>query len=215
MNSTERDISYHISNTYSTLNELTSSTKNVWFVCHGMGYLSKYFIRYFKNLNTEENYIIAPQAQSKYYITPKFKHVGASWLTRENTELEMENIMTYFDSIFEVENISEEKNLIVLGYSQGVSVAMRYVAKRRIQCSQLVLHSGGIPKELKKEAFEFFKGKAKLIYGINDAYLNDERMTEERHKAETLFGDQLEVTSFEGVHEVNMNIIEHLIKEKK
>jgi hypothetical protein len=70
MNSTERDISYHISNTYSTLNELTSSTKNVWFVCHGMGYLSKYFIRYFKNLNTEENYIIAPQAQSKYYITP-------------------------------------------------------------------------------------------------------------------------------------------------
>jgi hypothetical protein len=40
-------------------------------------------------------------------------------------------------------------------------------------------------------------------------------MTEERHKAETLFGDRLEVTSFEGVHEVNMNIIEHLIKDKE
>jgi hypothetical protein len=79
----------------------------------------------------------------------------------------------------------------------------------------LVLHSGGIPKELKKEAFEFFKGKAKLIYGVNDEYLTDERMTEERHKAETLFGDRLEVTSFEGVHEVNMNIIEHLIKDKE
>lgn len=215
MNSTERDISYHISNTYSTLNELTSSTKNVWFVCHGMGYLSKYFIRYFKGLNPKENYIIAPQAQSKYYITPKFKHVGASWLTRENTEIETDNIMAYFDSIFEKEKAISDKNLIVLGYSQGVSVAMRYVAKRHIQCSQLVLHSGGIPKELKKKAFEFFKGKVQLIYGINDAYLTENRMKEERHKAETLFGARLEVTPFEGVHEVNTNIIENLIKQKE
>jgi len=211
MNSTESEISYAITNTYSTLNKLTSSTKNIWFVCHGMGYLSKYFIRYFNGLNPDENYIVAPQAQSKYYSTPQFKHVGASWLTRENTEMETENIMTYFDAIFESENISKEKNVIVLGYSQGVSVAMRYVAKRQLQCSQLVLHSGGIPKELKKEEFEFFKGKAKLIYGINDEYLNEERMKEELKKAKNLFGNRLEIISFEGVHEVNTSLINTLI----
>jgi predicted esterase len=211
MNSTEKEISYTITNSYSTLNELTSSTKNVWFVCHGMGYLSKFFMKYFKGLDPVENYIIAPQAQSKYYITPKFKHVGASWLTRENTEKETENIMSYFDSIFEVENISEEKNLIVLGYSQGVSVAMRYIAKRQIQCSQLILHSGGIPKELKKEAFEFYSGKTKLIYGTNDEYLNDERMTLELEKAKNLFGNTLEIIPFEGVHEVNTEIINQLV----
>ena len=214
MNSTERDISYHITNSYSTLNELTSSTKNVWFVCHGMGYLSKFFIRYFKGLNPEENYIIAPQAQSKYYITPKFKHVGASWLTRENTEIETDNIMAYFDSIFEKENLISDKNLIVFGYSQGVSVAMRYVAKRKIQCSQLVLHSGGIPEELKKEDFEFFNGETKLMYGINDEYLNDERMMLELRKAENLFGNNLKVIPFDGVHEVNVNLINQLTIKK-
>ncbi|MFT4611894.1 MAG: putative esterase [Glaciecola sp.] len=214
MNSTERDISYHITNSYSTLNKLTSSTKNVWFVCHGMGYLSKFFIRYFKGLNPEENYIIAPQAQSKYYITPKFKHVGASWLTRENTEIETDNIMAYFDSIFEKENLINDKNLIVFGYSQGVSVAMRYVAKRKIQCSQLVLHSGGIPEELKKEDFEFFNGETKLMYGINDEYLNGERMRRELQKAENLFGNNLKVIPFDGVHEVNVNLINQLTIKK-
>ena len=64
----EKEISYQITNTYSTLNELTEKTKNVWFVCHGIGYLSRYFISYFEGLNPEENYFIAPQASSKYYV---------------------------------------------------------------------------------------------------------------------------------------------------
>jgi predicted esterase len=213
MNSTEKEISYPITNSYSTLNELTSSTKHIWFVCHGMGYLSRYFLKYFKGLNPEENYIIAPQAQSKYYSTPKFKHVGASWLTKENTEIETGNILRYFDSIFEIEKISESKNLIVLGYSQGVSVAMRYVAKRQLQCSQLVLHSGGIPKELTKKDFKFFNGKAKLIYGNKDEYLTKERMINEQLKAKTLFGASLEIIPFDGVHEVNIHLINQLNKK--
>lgn len=211
MNSTEKEISYTINNSYSTLNEWTSATKNVWFVCHGMGYLSRYFLKYFKGLNPEENYIIAPQAQSKYYITPKFKHVGASWLTRENTSIETENIMTYFDAIFEREHLHKAKQLIVLGYSQGVSVAMRYIAKRQLQCSQLVLHSGGIPKELASKDFENFTGQVKLIYGTQDEYLNDERIKQEIAKAESLFDDKLEIIPFEGIHEVNINLINKLI----
>jgi predicted esterase len=76
--------------------------------------------------------------------------------------------MTYFDAIFKREQIPSDKRLIVLGYSQGVSVAMRYVAKRKIQCAQLVLHSGGIPKELTKEDFAFYTGTIKLIYGTKE-----------------------------------------------
>ncbi|WP_298896004.1 esterase [uncultured Psychroserpens sp.] len=211
MNSTEKEISYTITNSYSTLNELTSSTKNIWFVCHGMGYLSRYFLKHFKVLNANENYIIAPQAQSKYYMPPKFKHVGASWLTRENTIAETKNVMTYFDSIFENEHIPEEKNLIILGYSQGVSVAMRYLAKRQLQCSQLILHSGGIPIELVPTDFDYFTGKTKLIYGTNDEFLNEERIQQERSKAEKLFGSNLDIIPFEGIHEVNSELISSLV----
>lgn len=131
MNSTEKETSYITTNSYSTLNTLTPKTKTVWFVCHGIGYLSRYFINYFKELNPEENYIIAPQAQSKYYITPKFKHVGSSWLTKENTAKETENVMSYFDAVLKAEQIPNNVNLIIAGFSQGVSVTMRYVAKKK------------------------------------------------------------------------------------
>ncbi|WP_323789070.1 esterase [Psychroserpens sp.] len=211
MKSTETEISYSINNSYSTLNTLTKNTKNVWFVCHGMGYLSRYFIQYFKELNPQENYIIAPQAQSKYYQAPKFKHVGASWLTKENTLVETENVMTYFDAIFEKESIPEDKNLMVFGYSQGVSVAMRYLAKRKLQCTHLILHSGGIPKELTPKEFEHTNPKVTLIYGTQDEFLNDERIAYEIERAETLFGNNLSVLPFKGKHVVNVELINSLV----
>jgi len=93
--STQKEAAYTSTNTYRTLNNLTEKTKNVWMVFHGMGYLSKYFINYFSELDADENYIIAPQAPSKYYQGKDFKHVGASWLTRENTMTETQNILNY------------------------------------------------------------------------------------------------------------------------
>ena len=211
MNSTEKEISYRTSNSYSTLNTLTSATKNVWFVCHGMGYLSKYFLKYFKALNPDENYIIAPQAPSKYYMPPK-GHVGANWLTKENTEQGTINIMNYFDAIFEAEQIPKHTNLIIFGYSQGVSVAMRYVVRRQLQCDQLVLHSGGVPKELKTEDFSFLKAKITMIYGTEDEYLNDERMAYETRRLDELFGNKVDVIPFKGKHVVNVALIDTLVQ---
>jgi predicted esterase len=211
MNLEDKEISYTTTNSYSTLNSLTDTTKNVWFVCHGMGYLSRYFLKYFATLSPTENYIIAPQAQSKYYVPPKFKHVGASWLTKENTLKETENVLRNFDAILDAENIPEHLNLIVFGYSQGVSVAMRYVAKRQLLCSQLVLHSGGIPKELVADDFKFLNAKIRLIYGVHDEYLNEERMHNETNRVQELFGDAATVMPFEGTHEVNVELVNSLV----
>jgi predicted esterase len=211
MNSEEKEISYTITNTYSTLNTITATTKNVWLVCHGMGYLSRYFLKYFKGLNPEENYIIAPQAQNKYYITPNFKHVGASWLTKENTKAETENVLNYFDTVLENENIPKNLNLIVFGYSQGVSIATRYLASRQFQCAKLILHSGSIPKELNVEIFAFYKGKIHLICGDKDEHITTEGLQLELDRAKSLFGSHLEIHLFDGVHEVNIDIINGLV----
>jgi len=211
MNSEEKEISYTITNSYSTLNTLTKATKNVWFVCHGMGYLSRYFLKYFKGLDTAENYIIAPQASSKYYIQPGFKHVGASWLTKETTVKDTENVMRNFDAVLEAENIPDGINLIVFGYSQGVSVALRYVAKQQLQCAQLILHSGGIPKELQPKDFVFLKAKVSLICGKHDEYLTEERQLSETQKGLDLFKDNLDIIMFDGKHEVNVAIVNGLV----
>lgn len=211
MNLEDKEISYTSTNSYSTLNTLSNKTKNVWFVCHGMNYLSRYFLKYFNELNADENYIIAPQAQSKYYIPPNFKHVGASWLTKENTFKETENVMRYFDAIFEAENIPNTLNLIVLGYSQGVSVALRYIAKRKLKCTQIAILSGGIPKELVANDFKFSNAKVSLIYGKNDEYLNEDRMHIEKNRALELFGNAVNIIAFEGIHEVRKELINNLV----
>jgi len=212
MNSQEKEITYTATNSYSTLNTLTEKTKTVWFVCHGMGYLSRYFLKYFKNLNADDNYIIAPQSPSKYYIQPKM-HVGANWLTRLDTKAGTENIMRYFDGVFEAEKIPENINLIVLGYSQGVSVALRYLASRKLNCEQIVLHSGGIPKELNASDFNYLNNdsKVKLIYGTEDEYLDENRIEIESKRATELFGERIEVLPFEGKHVVNVDYINKLV----
>jgi hypothetical protein len=50
----EKSVRYNSTNTYETLNGFTDKTKNVWIVFHGIGYLSKYFLKYFDELNPKE-----------------------------------------------------------------------------------------------------------------------------------------------------------------
>jgi predicted esterase len=207
--STEKQVFYTAQNTYDTLNKFTDKTKNIWMVFHGMGYLSRYFIDYFSELNSDENYIIAPQAPSKYYQDKAFKRVGASWLTRENTIAETENILNYVDAVYKNEMSTNSPNLIVLGYSQGVSIATRWVSSRKIQCSKLILHSGGIPKELQPKDFEFLKPSVEVIYlyGNKDPYITEARKTEEHLKGSKLFKSQLNIEVFDGVHEVRRDFL--------
>jgi len=206
--SKEKSLSYKISNTYSTLNEKTEKTKIVWLVFHGIGYLSRYFLKYFKHLNPEENYIIAPQAQSKYYLNGEYRHVGASWLTKENTEAEIENMLNYLDAVFEAENLSEVENLNIFGYSQGVSVATRFVARRKIQCKNLIMHSGKVPQELKTIDFTFLdQTNFTFIYGTEDKYLENGIIKVEKKRLNNLFPKNLKIESFKGGHEVNTKLI--------
>ena len=156
----EHELSYTVTKSYSTLNACTDKTKNIWFVCHGIGYLSRYFVKHFHHLDKDKNYVIAPQAPSKFYLDNTYTKVGACWLTKDNTSLEMDNILTFFNNIYEKEILPyANKKLIVLGYSQGVSVAMRWLAKSKVTCKELIIHSGAIPHELEAKDFEGFRGR--------------------------------------------------------
>lgn len=210
----EKLISYQSQSSYSRLNNLTDKTDTIWMVFHGMGYLSKYFIRYFRDLDAEKNFIIAPQAPSKYYQDSSFKHVGACWLTRVDTQDEMENIINYINAIWDAE-IADQlkgKRLIVLGYSQGVSIAARWTSRMKVACDKLVLHSGGIPKELTAQDFEFLPEDTEVLYlyGDQDEYIKEARKTEEQLKANQLFGYRTKVKVFPGKHEVYKPILEKL-----
>ncbi|WP_425237337.1 alpha/beta hydrolase [Ulvibacterium sp.] len=211
----EKKIRYNTTGTYETLNHLEKSTKNVWIVLHGMGYLSRFFLKHFKELPPDENYIIAPQAPSKYYLDSAYKHVGASWLTKENTILETKNVLAYLDAIWEAENIPENCKLIVLGFSQGVSIAARWAVHKKLPVHRLVLYAGGIPNELRPTDFDFLrrnKTKIEIFIGNKDEYITEKRLKEELKKIRSLFEGRAEVIIFEGGHELKKEIINSLVE---
>lgn len=214
MNIQEKQVSYTTTNTYETLNTLSSKTKKVWIVLHGIGYLSKYFIKYFNELSADENYIIAPQAPSKYYLKNEYKYVGASWLTKENTALETHNVVTYLDTVLEAEHIPSHCELLIFGFSQGVSIATRWVASRQLKCAKLVLYAGGIPKELTSKDFNFLKNQQTeilIIIGDKDLYITQEKLKIEKQRIEELFQGKANQQFFKGGHEVKKELINSLV----
>ncbi len=208
----EKNISYLTQNNYATLNRLGPKTTYIWVIFHGIGFLSRFFLKYFDGLDPEENYIIAPQAPSKYYLNEQYRHVGASWLTKENTDTEINNLMSYMDSVMANEDLPENCRLVVFGYSQGVSIAMRWVAQKNIQCDHLVLYAGGIPNELTKDQLIHLGDQCsvKIIMGDKDEYLTEERMEHEQKKIDLLFEGRAQLQLFDGGHEIKKEIINTL-----
>lgn len=209
-----KSVSYTSSNTYETLNVLTSDTETVWLVFHGIGYLSKFFLRHFDELPQKENYIIAPQAPSKYYLNGAYKHVGASWLTRVSTEQEIKNLINYIDAVLATEKIPDKARMAVLGFSQGVSIALRYLAKSKLSCEKIILYAGGIPNELKESDFEHLSKDAEIIsiIGDKDPYNSPERLAKEEYKLKELFGNRMRQITFDGGHEVKKEVINNLVE---
>ncbi|MBW1297234.1 alpha/beta hydrolase [Aquimarina litoralis] len=207
----QKEVVYQSINTYDTLNELTDKTKTVWLVFHGIGYLSRYFIRLFQSLNPEENYIIAPQAPSKYYKNNDYKRVGSSWLTKENTQTETKNVLNYIDAVMEIEKIPSSVKFVVLGYSQGVSIASRWIASRKVQPEGFVMVSGGFPKELQKEHFTFLSATTKIthILGEQDPYFEIEKVNAEKERVKNIL-PQIEFRTHSGGHELNIDTLENI-----
>lgn len=207
--SMEKEVSFKTNKTYSTLNTIDKN-QNIWFACHGIGQLSHYFLNNFLNIPKEKNYIIAPQAPSKYYHSTQTKRVGACWLTKENTQIEQHNIFRYFDEI-----LNQEKPVtpnIFIGFSQGVSVMLRYLVYKKLNVNDIVIMSGKIPEELKESDFNFLSKKTKvwLSYGLSDPLLNNKLIDIEINKSRQLFGKRLNIIAFDGKHEIDQELILNL-----
>ena len=85
-----------------TLGNITTA-KHVIVVLHGYGQLAKYFINKFKPLVDDDYYIIAPEGLSKFYLNGHSGRVGASWMTKEDRQIEINDQIEYL-----INNLSKE-----------------------------------------------------------------------------------------------------------
>src|SRR5688572_16916923 len=143
---------------YAVMGSFDAELREVWFVCHGHGQLAARFLSRFVPVERSDRLFIAPEALSRFYLTntPNGVHrpdspIGASWMTREDREAEIRDQITYLDIVYDEIFRRIERDgvrLWVLGFSQGVSTVIRWLARGKASADKVVLWAGMIPPEL-------------------------------------------------------------------
>jgi predicted esterase len=134
---------------YYTLGELTDQTTDVWIVLHGYGQLAEYFIRNFKNIHHDHNFIVAPEGLSRYYLNENTGRIGATWMTKEDRENEIQDYILYLNKIIDTLNIPKTIRLHVLGFSQGAATACRWALATQHAVKTLICWAGFFPPDMK------------------------------------------------------------------
>src|SRR6266704_6639708 len=69
----------------------------VWFACHGYGQLAGRFLEKLRVLDDGTRYLVAPEGLSRFYLSESAtaRRVGASWMTREDRLVEIEDYVRY------------------------------------------------------------------------------------------------------------------------
>ena len=201
----EKHLEVSLTASYCTLNELTPKTRRVWIAFHGYGMLAKYFIRKFEKLDATENFIIAPQGLSKFYLEGFTGRVGASWMTKEDRLSEIDNQVTYVNQVLANEKINTQKvEIILFGFSQGVATACRYGAFSPIAFQKLILWAGTFPPDIPSEKTKHWGKQSEIIYftGNHDPFFKEEMIDQQNQQVQIATGSKPQLVRFEGKHEV-------------
>lgn len=125
----------------------TARAQVLWIVLHGYGHLARFFLNKFEGL-AKDALIVAPEGLNRFYLDEQHQRVGATWMTREDREHEIQDQVAYLDDLVdELRRTVGELPLNVLGFSQGVATACRWSLMGRSAIPRMVLWSGSLPPE--------------------------------------------------------------------
>ena len=145
---------------YFTLGRAGPDTRQVWLVCHGYRQLASRFLSRFHGLDDGTRFIVAPEGLSRFYLDDGTRQhgtdapVGSTWMTREDRLSEIDDYVRYLDAVMdEVDDAvgGSPESLIVLGFSQGVHTACRWVTSGDRPVMRLVCWGAYPPDDLDRE----------------------------------------------------------------
>jgi len=200
---------------YVTLGELGPETSEVWVVCHGYRQLACRFLRRFRSLDDGSRYIVAPEALSRFYVDPApGRHgpehrVGASWMTREDRQTEIDDYVRYLDGLTaQVMGQAPDARLFVLGFSQGVHTTARWVTYGQVQPHRLILWAAYLPPDLDMErAADALVGvRVSLVRGLTDQHASEELEAREGSRLDDS-GIEHDVLTHEGGHRIDQDLL--------
>lgn len=206
---------------YALMGTIDGPLSEVWIVCHGQGQLAARFLSRFIPIEREDRLFVAPEALSRYYLSPPqggphppTAPVGATWMTSEDRDREIEDYVGYldrvYDEIFSV--VSRDKvRLWILGFSQGTATVARWIASGKPDPDRVVLWAGILPPELNEQnaAALTRRSPMTIVLGRSDEFASPELVAAQESRLAGLRVPH-ETIRFDGGHEIVPDVLRGL-----
>ena len=187
----------------------------LWIVLHGYGQRAGRFLRRFETIAAPTRRIVAPEGLSRFYLDERYDRVGASWMTREDREHEIEDTIGWLDSLAThlIERDGPPTRTVVLGFSQGAPVAGRWLARGRTRADKLICWGAGLPHDVAPAAHrELYTALGlTLVLGIADSLFPPERVEDETQRL-TSASVPFSLIRYGGGHEIDVRVLTELAR---
>jgi len=193
-----------------TLGQLGPRTQEVWLVMHGYAQLAAEFIQDFEVLNDGNRFIVAPEGLNKFYARGFGGKPVATWMTSEDREAEIADYINYLTVLYQSLNIPLHVKVVVLGFSQGVATASRFIHYTQQKIDAFVIYAGEIAAEL----VEPLSNKITCLPVTYITGTNDPFITLEKHQKVYALMNKLQakIIEFDGGHEIKKEVLLELIE---
>lgn len=188
---------------YFTSGNLNEHTTEIWIVIHGYAQLASDFIKKFAPLFSKNRYFLAPEGLNRFYAKGFGGKPAATWMTSEDRECEILDYSNYLETLLnQIVPVDYRGKIILLGFSQGVATASRWLNASQKQFDLFMLCSGDIAMELRNPVSRaLLQVPCVYITGNDDPFLDAHKTNEihllmEEIKAHTIY--------FDGGHQIDI-----------
>jgi predicted esterase len=189
------------------------NAKKLIYVLHGYGQLAEFFLRNFKELDSDY-YVVAPEGMHRFYLHGNSGRVGASWMTKEARDQDIHDTLQWLNKLDHkiCAQTTTFEHKIILGFSQGGATAARWNSVGKIKANTFISWASVFPPDLDNTISDRLKGKQHnyFILGKDDEYFTDD---ERENILEYYKQKNFKTIVFEGKHVINMDALKIVLKE--
>lgn len=182
------------------------TAKTIWFVLHGYGMLAEFFIKKFEPILNDQTCVIAPEGLSKFYTQGFYGRVGATWMTKEDREVEIDDYINYLNQLHEftcAENTNSSLKINLLGFSQGGATVSRWAANRKARFDNLILWASIFPEDMNFE--QITTHNTFLLYGNDDEFATHEKVAQQKSLLSNT--TSFNIIEFDGKHDIPKTVL--------
>jgi predicted esterase len=175
---------------------------------HGYGQLAQFFARKFAAFDQSFG-IIAPEGPHRFYLEGSSGRVGASWMTKEWREQDIEENTHYLLALIEkVKAENAAASFYLLGFSQGGATAARLYQSCPDLFEKLILWASVFPPDVSVQDFEK-AGNLHFAIGNQDPYFLEAQKGEVLQTYRNL---GFKIHEFEGKHDIDPTTLSKILQ---